>query len=75
MLAFTTKETALSDELKRLVDELKNKRASNKEAEESLRKKKVKYEGEAAAWISKYDADMEEKDREVPVISQNTLAR
>jgi len=68
MMGFTTKETALSDELRRYVDELKNKRASNKETEESLRKKKVKYEGEAAAWISKYDADMEEKDREISAL-------
>ena len=65
---FTSKETALSDELSRLSEELKSKRATNKEAEESLRKKKVKYEGEAAAWISKYDADMEEKDREISAL-------
>ena len=45
--AFTSKEAALSDELKRLTEELKTKRAANKEAEEGLRKKKVKYEGEA----------------------------
>ena len=68
MTGFTSKETALSDELRRLIEELKNKRASNKDAEESLRKKKVKYEGEAAAWISKYDADMEEKDREISAL-------
>ena len=65
---FTSKEATLSDELRRLTEELKNKRASNKEAEEALRKKKVKYEGEAAAWISKYDADMEEKDREISAL-------
>jgi len=66
--AFTSKEAALSDELKRLTEELKTKRAANKEAEEGLRKKKVKYEGEAAAWILKYDQDMEEKDREISAV-------
>ena len=65
---FTSKEATLSDELRRLTEELKNKRASNKEAEEALRKKKVKYEGEVASWISKYDVDMEEKDREISAL-------
>ena len=66
--SFTAKETALSDELTRLTTELKTKKAANKESEEGLRKKKVKYESETAAWIQKYDADMEEKDREISAL-------
>lgn len=66
--AFTAKETALSEELKRLTEELKTKRASNKEAEDQLRKRKVKYEGEASNWISKYDTEMEEKDKEISAL-------
>jgi len=66
--SFTAKETALSEELKRLTEELKSKRASNKEAEEGLRKKKVKYEGEASNWITKYDTEMEEKDKEISAL-------
>jgi len=66
--AFTSKETSLADELKKVTEELASKRASNKEAEEQLRKKKVKYEGEAATWIQKYDTEMEEKDREISAL-------
>lgn len=66
--AFTTKESALSDELRRLREELKNKKQQNKEQEEALRKKKVKFEGECATWIGQYDTDMEEKDREISAL-------
>jgi len=66
--AFSSKETALSDELKRLTAELATKRKENKESEEQLRKKKVKYESEAAQWIEKYDKDMEEKDKEISAL-------
>ena len=51
--AFDAKETALSDELNRLTKELETKRQSNKESEDGLRKKKVKYEGEVSGWITK----------------------
>ena len=68
MTAFTSKEATLSEELRKLTEELKSKRASNKETEEQLRKKKVKYEGEADAWIKKYDLEMEEKDREISAL-------
>jgi len=67
-LAFTTKETALQDELTRLTNDLATKRKENKESEDQLRKKKVKYEGDVATWISKYDVDMEEKDREISAL-------
>jgi len=67
-LAFTTKEGTLQDELDRLVNELATKKKDNKENEDQLRKKKVKYEGEAAQWIAKYDTDMEEKDREISAL-------
>ena len=63
--AFTRKEGALSEELRRLTEELTTKRKENKDAEDALRKKKVKYESEAAQWIEKYDHDMGEKDREI----------
>jgi len=66
--AFDAKETALSDELNRLTKELETKRQSNKESEDGLRKKKVKYEGEVSGWITKYDAEMEEKDREISAL-------
>ena len=68
MTAFTSKEATLSEELRKLTEDLKSKRASNKETEEQLRKKKVKYEGEADAWIKKYDLEMEEKDREISAL-------
>ena len=68
MTAFTSKEATLSGELRKLTEDLKSKRASNKETEEQLRKKKVKYEGEADAWIKKYDLEMEEKDREISAL-------
>jgi len=66
--AFTGKETALSEEFKRLTEELKTKRAANKEAEDQLRKRKVKYEAEASNWITKYDTEMEEKDKEISAL-------
>ena len=66
--AFTAKETSLSDELKKLTEELATKRAANKETEDGLRKKKVKFETEADAWIKKYDLEMEEKDREISAL-------
>ena len=53
--AFSSKEEALSLELKKLTSELKSRREENKESEDLLRKKKVKYEAEAANWIAKYD--------------------
>ena len=66
--AFSTKQETLEDELARLEKELATKRQENKEHEESLRKKKVKYESEAAQWIKKYDDEMGEKDREISAL-------
>ena len=65
---FTTKETALSQELTKLTEELKSRKASNKEAEDQLRKKKVKYEGELVQWLKNYDTDMGEKDKEIAAL-------
>jgi len=66
--AFTSKEETLSDELKRLTTELATKRKENKDSEEGFRKKKVKYEGECATWIEKYDKEMDEKDKEISAL-------
>jgi DNA repair exonuclease SbcCD ATPase subunit len=66
--AFTSKEAALSDELDRLTAELARKKVEHKEAEDALRKRKVKYEGEVAQWITQYDKDMDEKDREISAL-------
>ena len=66
--AFLAKEGALADELAKLTKELEDKRAKNKESEEGLRKKKLKFEGEVSSWITKYDGEMEEKDREISAL-------
>ena len=66
--AFTSKETALTQELTKLTTDLANKKKSHKESEQLLRNKKLKYEKEAAEWISKYDVDMEEKFREIEAL-------
>ena len=66
--AFTDKENSLQSELTRLIEELKTKRKENKESEEGLRKKKVKFESEVQACIDKYDKEMEEKDKEISAL-------
>ena len=66
--SFGAKETALTQEFNKLTEDLKKQCKENKEAEELLRNKKKKYEKEAAEWISKYDADMDEKFREIEAL-------
>jgi len=66
--AFQAKDTALRDELAKLKQEIASKKAENKEKEETLRKKKVKNESEVENWISKYDQDMDEKEKEITAL-------
>jgi len=65
---FTAKDQTLREELSRLKAELAQKKQENRESEEMLRKKKMKNESEVEAWITKYDADMDEKDREISAL-------
>jgi len=65
---FESKDATLREELTRLKAELAQKKQENRESEEMLRKKKMKNESEVEAWITKYDADMEEKDREISAL-------
>jgi len=66
--AFTAKDTALREELAKLKAEIASKKVENRESEEQLRKKKVKNESEVENWISKYDQDMDEKEREITAL-------
>jgi len=66
--SYQSRDSALRDELARLTAELSAKKAENKESEEALRKKKVKNEAEVEAWISRYDADMAEKDEQITAL-------
>jgi len=63
--AFVGRETGLRAELAKLTADLAAKRKENKDSEDNLRKKKVKNESEVEQWISKYDADVGDKDSEL----------
>merc|ERR1712070_874018 len=62
---FQSRESALREELEKLKAEIKQRKSENKDAEEALRKKKVKNESEVEQWISVYDRDMHEKASEM----------
>ena len=64
--AFTSKETALTQELTKLRRPPTRRKPQG--VRQLLRNKKLKYEKEAAEWISKYDVDMEEKFREIEAL-------
>ena len=50
---FQTKEAALKDELAKLSSKLATSKDEDRESEESLRKRKVKFELEVENWISR----------------------
>jgi hypothetical protein len=67
-LAFQGKESSLQQELTKLHADLVQKKSENRDSEELLRKKKIKNESEVENWITKYDQDMEEKEREITAL-------
>jgi hypothetical protein len=62
---FQTKENALSQQGRQLRQELEASLRSNREAEEALRKRKLKLERDVEEWIKKYDTDMEDRHTEL----------
>jgi len=65
---FQTKEAALKDELAKLSSKLATSKDEDRESEESLRKRKVKFELEVENWISRYDQEVDEKEKEIAAL-------
>merc|ERR1711957_960565 len=65
---FQSKEAALKDELAKLSAELAKRKDEDRESEEILRKRKVKYELEVENWISRYDQEVDEKEKEIAAL-------
>jgi len=65
---FQSKEAALNDELAKLTAELVKRKDEDRESEEVLRKRKVKYELEVENWISRYDQEVDEKEKEIAAL-------
>jgi len=61
-------EASLTAELERLRAELGATSVRNRDAEEQLRKKKIKNEGEVEAWIRKYDDEVRDKMSHIKAI-------
>lgn len=66
--AWESKDSSLSAEVERLRAELASTSQRDREAEEELRKKKVRYEGEVNNWINNYDKEMREKRGQIKAI-------
>jgi len=62
------KEQSLGDQLAALKAELLQTAQKNRDAEEQLRKRKVKNETEVEAWIGKYDTEVREKVSHIKAI-------
>jgi len=65
---FQSKEAALKEELAKLSAELAKRKDEDRESEEILRKRKVKYELEVENWISRYDQEVDEKEKEIAAL-------
>ena len=63
-----SRDEALTAEIERLQMQIAQQKQEHREKEDALRKKKVKVEAEVEAWISKFDTDMDEKDREITAL-------
>lgn len=66
---FAEKEKQLLAEIDALQKQLEEQRAQNREEEQNLRKKKFKIESEVENWITKYDQEMSEKQKELDEIT------
>ncbi len=67
--AYSEKVEVVTSEIAALQRSLEEEIAKNREEEAQARKKKFKIESEVENWISKYDADLEEKQAEIDDIS------
>jgi len=66
--AFGSKKEQLTLQLATLKTELAETSKRNRDAEEQLRKRKIKNEGEVQAWISRYDSEVREKVNQIKAI-------